>query len=408
MTTACSEELRTDDLLTTGPVMTRAIESDASLRYNINEDPAKSLPTFNRENWRQHNTIYLCYSNTAEADRTITDSEGRTGYRAEILPWAKNASPMSNLPNNFCNDVTPENGWELVANFCGDFYHPNAHFFVLYNKYMGKLRYFYFIPRDGKPIVYSRNYLPEYKEMPIAQMPEVTDSYIRQNMPANYVPELYAQQMAHVRDIRNWTRRTLIPTGGTPCHLKAKRKCSKGADTWYVDDNECYVSEKESFAALFDNDLSNRWVAAWNNVYFVYDRWLLDDDVFCSGRAVCDGVWKNQPCWWVEFKSHLPISPRSYTLISANDAGTYPQCNPQCWILYGKKNEKDPWTMLGMSSYNNQPEDMLPRANSQPTRELPFRFNKCEDMQYFRFEIQNTDKTNSLQRLGEIRFNYDD
>ena len=61
-----------------------------------------------------------------------------------------------------------------------------------------------------------------------------------------------------------------------------------------------------------------------------------------------------------------------------------------------------------MSSYNNQPEDMLPRANSKSTRELPFRFNKCENMQYFRLEIQNTDNTNHLIRLGEIRFNYND
>ncbi|MBR5656626.1 MAG: hypothetical protein IKW98_08095 [Prevotella sp.] len=854
--TACNDEVEMDQATATEQdfdCRTRAIVDGKGLRYNINEDLGVCNPTFNHENWRQHNAIYMCYSDASEIDETIKDSEGRKGYRLEILPWGKDEggslSCASNLPNKFCDDITPENGWELVANFCGDFHNPNANYFVLYNKYMGKLRYFYFIPRNaqnsqandhnweiqmqdgvaehsvfgyaapmdvkmtnpkaidaelggywtqfvtpwtstanslgqqkvkegwyafdvdlsvyrgennrikssdmmktsicgyttsnvdlfgklnaditgdiklekccvnttsgvfgpledvlgqvkgikdfiggakevysnlmsgdilgaiegginvakqgcdlvgidygaektgfdgykgdvnlklngtinmagrintefningisntvqamnyfdfanstvgqgvwnletspvvyhtnatvlwdqkyiacntlirfkkqspfggnagdeyakpcrgsvcyfdpssiklalnpnvftpeeiasakvyavcgvrkdakfgsteayraalglnksqfnnsyieyanrplfeapfdayssqkndmgmkigakfnaetynghqygvfgrgdadylvepqalggyndpnmlpayevtvtvmvehnGKPIVYSRTYLPEYKEMPIEQMPQITDSYIEQNLPANYVPELYAQQMAHVKDIRDWTRRTLIPTGGTPCHMEAKRKCTKGADTWYVDDNECYVSEKESYAALFDNDLSNRWVAAWDNVYFVYDRWLTDDDIFCSGRAVCDGVWKNQPCWWVEFKSNLPISPRSYTLISANDAGKYPQCNPQCWILYGKKKESDPWTMLGMSSYNNQPEDMLPKANSQPTHELPFRFNKCEDMQYFRFEIQNTDKTNHLQRLGEIRFNYDD
>ena len=57
---------------------------------------------------------------------------------------------------------------------------------------------------------------------------------------------------------------------------------------------------------------------------------------------------------------------------------------PKVWCLYGKKRPNDPWTKLGASSFNNQPEDMLPNANSKPTRELPFRLNnyQCKDMQY--------------------------
>ena len=260
------------------------------------------------------------------------------------------------------------------------------------------------VMHNGSPIVYSRTYLPEYKEMRIENMPEITDSYIKQSMPEHYVAEVYAQQMAHVKDVRNWTRRTLIATAGTPSH---QHVLSEGGSGRVYELNKAADSPKESFAALFDNDLSNRWVSSYNNVDFK-EIGLFSDTHHVTQRSVASGVWKNYPCWYVEFKSNQPISPRSYSLISANDAGKYPQCNPQCWILFGKKNAKDSWTMLGMSSYNNQPEDMLPRANSKATKELPFRFNKCEDMQYFRLEIMKTDKSDQLMRLGEIRFNYDD
>lgn len=59
-------------------------------------------------------------------------------------------SCKTNLPNGFCDDITPAKGWELVANYCGEHSNPDAHYFVLYNKYMGKLRYFYYIPNYAK------------------------------------------------------------------------------------------------------------------------------------------------------------------------------------------------------------------------------------------------------------------
>ena len=98
--------------------------------------------------------------------------------------------------------------------------------------------------------------------------------------------------------------------------------------------------------------------------------------------------------------------PTSYTLISANDAKTYPQCNPRVFGLWGKKNPNDPWTFLAFSSYNNQPEDMLPRENSQPTGKIPFRFHDAKNFQYFRFEVLDVADEN-LMCLGELRFNYD-
>lgn len=267
------------------------------------------------------------------------------------------------------------------------------------------------VMHNDKPIVYSRTYLPQYKKMHIELMPEVNETYLKNNLPKFYVPEIYKQQMNHIKDIRNWTRRTLHPMNGTPYHLTSKYTASHNGHDYKIDANEGSDSKKETFANLFDNDLSNRWVSHYNQVHYVMKNLIVSDDHWYSALSTGSGVWNGSPCWFVEFKSNFPISPKSYTLISANDAGKHPECNPKVWCLYGKKNPKDPWTKLGASSFNNQPGDMLPNASSKPTRELPFRLNgnKCEDMQYFRFEVMYQPGTSSpLMRLGEIRFNYDD
>ena len=262
------------------------------------------------------------------------------------------------------------------------------------------------VNHNGQSIVYTRNYLPEYKEMHIENMPEITKEYMSKNMPLNYVPEIFRQQMCHIKDIRNWTRRTLHPTDGTPYHLTANKHYSHNGITWDVDQNKFYDSKNESFAALFDNDLSNRWVSVYDNVYYKIERYIGGDSEFYAGRSVDPGCWKNRSCWYVEFKSHFPISPTSYCLISSNDAAKYKNYSPRVWYMYGKKNLGDPWIKLASSSYNNQPEDMLPSGNNQSTRKIPFRLHDANDMQYFRFEVQQDDSDKGMIRLGEIRFNY--
>jgi len=102
--------------------------------YNINNK------IFRRNTWRNQDYIYI-YDNEGKD----TDKMGRAGYKKEMLPWYDTLS-QTNLPNGFCNDITPENGWELAINLCGDINHPNNNFFGLYNKYTGILRFFYFMP----------------------------------------------------------------------------------------------------------------------------------------------------------------------------------------------------------------------------------------------------------------------
>lgn len=65
------------------------------------------------------------------------------------------------------------------------------------------------VKHNGKPIVYSRSYLPEYVKMDVANMPFYSDQQISSKRPANYVADIYKEQMKHINDIYLWTRRTL-------------------------------------------------------------------------------------------------------------------------------------------------------------------------------------------------------
>ena len=101
---------------------------------------------FTRTNWRNEEGIYL-YDGTGEYALT---HGGRTSKFSLVpLPWY-NGPKDTNLPDHFCDDITPENGWELVLNLCGNTQGSlkNNNFFAVYNKYSGILRFFYFLP-DG-------------------------------------------------------------------------------------------------------------------------------------------------------------------------------------------------------------------------------------------------------------------
>ena len=106
--------------------------------HNINDKDITA------DNWRQLEAIYIYDGVGAD----VKDEKGRTGYTTVNLPWY-NGVVMSNLPMNFCDDITPENGWEWVLNLCGSRSMPNGNFFALYNKYLGILRFFYYMPQDA-------------------------------------------------------------------------------------------------------------------------------------------------------------------------------------------------------------------------------------------------------------------
>jgi len=107
--------------------------------FNANTD-------FTPTTWRSEEWIYI-YDGYGE------DHPTKKGFTIVALPWNtehSKGSLLTNLPDGFCNDITPANGWELALNVCGSSTGgvKNNNFFALYNKYLGILRFFYFMPPD--------------------------------------------------------------------------------------------------------------------------------------------------------------------------------------------------------------------------------------------------------------------
>ena len=104
-------------------------------KYNINDED------FTPATWREQEAIYI-YDGVGT---DIADEKGRKGYTSVNMPWYE-GDKLTNLPEGFCDDITPENGWEWVLNRCGTRAILNNNFFAVYNKYTGILRFFYYLP----------------------------------------------------------------------------------------------------------------------------------------------------------------------------------------------------------------------------------------------------------------------
>ena len=108
---------------------------------DVNPNDAPDSLGFNNKNWRTKETIYIFDGK----DHQVGPYKG---YKRIGLPWSKTVDTQINMPVNFCDDITPENGWELALNRCGYSNMENENFFFLYNKYTGILRAFYYLPDE--------------------------------------------------------------------------------------------------------------------------------------------------------------------------------------------------------------------------------------------------------------------
>lgn len=242
------------------------------------------------------------------------------------------------------------------------------------------------VEHDGKPIVYSRSYLPEYKYMPAAKMPIYDPTTIDQKRPSNYVPEIFEQQMSRIRNIRSWVFCTLQSNGhGT---------------------GNIYSDPKETWTNLIDGDANTKW----NSV--MIDKIL--EDYFirkCYSDQAKSAYYSGKLCHFAEFKTNYPITPWSYTLTTANNNASNHAGRPRTWVLLGKKKASDPWTML--DAEETAGSGGVPRNNALPMgnlKEKEYFFNgtRPDGFQYFRFEVINTwnDDDDAHMQLGEFRFNY--
>ena len=109
---------------------------------------------------------------------------------------------------------------------------------------------------------------------------------------------------------------------------------------------------------------------------------------------------------YVEFNTPTAIIPTGYILTTAEDTQTYPNRNPTAWVLYGKRNQGDAWTLLdSKTNYTS-----MPASNHT---DVSFSFSNSQAYKYFRFEVsavsglQNNDQYNNQPaykfQLAELR-----
>lgn len=143
--TSCSSD--DDDINTPTTAHTSVTPSVVDGEYNINnysiEYNGKQTAPITKDNWRQADGIFLYVGE--KGDASIHDTNNAGGYTYVNLPWHK-GNVQTNLPNGFCDEISPEKGWELALNCCGNRSISNGNFFALYNKWTGTLRFFYYMP----------------------------------------------------------------------------------------------------------------------------------------------------------------------------------------------------------------------------------------------------------------------
>lgn len=240
------------------------------------------------------------------------------------------------------------------------------------------------VEHDGKPIVYSRTYLPEYVKVDVADIPYLTEKQISEKTPDNYVPAIYAQQIGHINDIYLWSRRTLSAVAGTPLHYKSTQTTSgEGFDDYYL-----------AWPRFIDGNANNMWRSTY------------------AARTKSSVKDSKTECLYARFSTNFGVSPTSYTLVTSNDyVANKGKNRPRTWSLYGKKNESDKWTLLDERDVKEGSADLLPVANLTAKT---YKFNKAnpQDFKYFAFEVYDimdysVDSDKTPLELGEFIFNYD-
>ena len=110
--------------------------AEAAPYHNIND------AAFTADTWREQGGIYIW-----DGSKELTEDnwQDKKNYKLVDLPWSGTSDVLTNLPDGFCDNITPDNGWEWVINRCGGSKIPNNNFFAVYNKYSGILRFFFYM-----------------------------------------------------------------------------------------------------------------------------------------------------------------------------------------------------------------------------------------------------------------------
>lgn len=265
------------------------------------------------------------------------------------------------------------------------------------------------INHNGKNIVYSRTYLPEYKMASISNI-EALHNDVAKHRPANYDETIYTMQAEHIHDIAKWTHRTLVPNKiGTSLAGVMNETATRWDNKW--------DKTEEAWTCLVDGDVNTKWQSHnWGSLFPALPESYMKDKKMYTESAYKSGA----HAWICEFKSIYPLNtnPASYTLVTAADNDKNHIRRPRVWALLGKAKESDKWTVL--AEENTTASGGRPTQNALPHTSLThvkYEFNKAkpQNYQFFRFEVLHTwDECwkgylySTSMQLAELYFNYND
>ena len=160
--------------------------------------------------------------------------------------------------------------------------------------------------------------------------------------------------------------------------VKYKSYRGAGSKTYYYGDSYYTVdggsggfNEDEEHKSLVDNKLDTKW---------------------CQNKPGGN--------WYIEFHTASAIQVDGYMLRTGGDTGSETGRNPQSWVLYGKKNSGESWSIIDSKTDNYD----MPNASNA---EKDFDADAPGQYQYFRLEISAI-RGGSCMQMSEMRlFSYE-
>jgi len=249
------------------------------------------------------------------------------------------------------------------------------------------------VEHEGKPIVFSRTYLPQYQSMNVSDVVNFTSAELMKKRPDNYSEEVYKQQANHILDVSKWMRRTLNPIYGTTL---CGGKSFLGLGLGYQFDKET-----ESFPYLIDGDITTKWCSSVE----CKDEGVSVIRPFFSGfqdKAVTPG--DDRYVWAMEFNTNFPITPTGFTVTTGNDSGVFHGRSPVHLAIFAADGRYgNGWVRID----NHNLTLNLPKQNSFTKAFTLTQPENAKNSQYFRIEIFATiDEDADCMQLGEFQFTY--
>ena len=186
---------------------------------------------------------------------------------------------------------------------------------------------------EGKNIVFSRTYLPEYKFLDGMNIQREFDR-IKNACPTYYASEVFYQQSEHIGHLNHWFRATPIAYYGTPQQLvytvRWRQVVNHNSITNSMSEKD---SDQGSFSVALDGDVTTTWWSHKSN--------RKENAWYCNNtktvRKGCD-----YHCWFVEFKTYGKMKAKSFTLYNSKNAG---KKVPRDISLFAK-NSNGEWVLL--------------------------------------------------------------